>query len=315
MPSFWNRINTVLLLIILTGGTLALASRALGGPLDPAGPPGSTLPQVEPRVPLPPVGWNGTDPIMISQSGSYFLTRNVAITTGNAIVIDANDVTMDLNGFAITAPATNTGIAATGTVRTGVVIRNGHVRGFGVGVNVPSLSRSRLEDLEVEGALAVGIVVGSGGSVLNVLAHDNVNVGLNVIQQGTNYGTLIADSNFSRNGFGSQATTSGVTISANNVWLRNSIIDANEGPGVRISLGASYNQVTDNRITGNSGPGVLVNSVGTTDLASYFNMIARNVIVFNSPAVVDQGISTHVGTFVGGDASITATNPWSNAVY
>ena len=51
-PIPWNRINTGLLLIVLLAIVGLFASRAYGGPLDPSGPPHSTLPQVEPRNPL-----------------------------------------------------------------------------------------------------------------------------------------------------------------------------------------------------------------------------------------------------------------------
>lgn len=313
MASSWSRINTVLLLVILAGGMLIFASRARGGPLDPPAPPAATLPQVEPRIPVPPVDWNGTDPVTISQPGSYFLTRNMSLTTGSAIVIDANDVTLDLNGFEVIGAAANpsAGITSTGAVRTGVVIRNGHVRGFAAGMNVSSLARSTLEDLEVEGAASVGVDVGSGGTIKNLNVHDNGDVGIHVVQQGDNYGTLVTDSNASRNGFGSQINSGGIVINANNVWVRDSIFDANAVAGVRIGIGASYNQITDNRITGNGVTGVLITGVGTT----YYNMVARNVIVFNGGTVTDNGTNSRIGAFVGGDASITATNPWSNVVY
>ena len=77
-----HRATNVLLVAILAVGVgivAMLASGARGGPLDPTGPPSvtGTLPQVEPRMPIPPVGWNGTFPITISQSGSYFLTQNL----------------------------------------------------------------------------------------------------------------------------------------------------------------------------------------------------------------------------------------------
>ena len=63
----------------------ALTGVVSGGPLDPPGAPSATgtLPQVEPRSPIPPVGWNGTFPIVISQPGSYFLTRSLTSPHGS----------------------------------------------------------------------------------------------------------------------------------------------------------------------------------------------------------------------------------------
>ncbi len=96
MPTFWNRINTVLLLIVLFVVIGALGTHVWGGPLDPPGPPASTLPQVEPRMPIPPVGWSGTFPISIAQPGSYYLTRSLTGVSGqNGLVIGVEAVTVE----------------------------------------------------------------------------------------------------------------------------------------------------------------------------------------------------------------------------
>jgi hypothetical protein len=313
MQTFVNRLGWVLAAVVSLLVIAAVAGIVRAGPLDPPSAPAPTQPQVEPRSPIPPVGWNGTFPITISQPGSYFVTQNLSPATTNGIVINSDDVTLDLNGFDITAGVANngSGIADGGTVRTGVVIRNGQVRGFGTGVSVTNLSRSRLEDLEVTGASGDGIVVGSGGIVRDVMAHDNVAAGIRVIQQASDWGTLITDSNVSRNGFGYGYEIGGIYIQANNVWVRNSVIDSNAQAGVAVTIGWSYNEITDNRITGNYQSGVLFSGIGTTN----YNMVARNVLVGNGTAVNDHGTNSRIGTFVGSDASITGTNPWSNVVY
>ena len=85
----WNRVNTTLLVLVLLTVIGGFATRAWGGPLDPPAAPGPTQPQVEPRSPIPPVAWNGTFPITISQPGSYFLTRNLTNgTSSDGIVIN-----------------------------------------------------------------------------------------------------------------------------------------------------------------------------------------------------------------------------------
>jgi hypothetical protein len=110
-----------------------------GGPLDPPGPPASTLPQVEPRSPIPPVGWNGTFPIVIDEPGSYFLTRPLQGVAGtDGIHITSGSVTLDLNGFALTGPGRSgtsvDGTAVLGT-RAGIHISNGVIRDWDVGIN------------------------------------------------------------------------------------------------------------------------------------------------------------------------------------
>lgn len=84
-----------------------------GGALSPIAAPGVTmksLDQVEPRTPLVD-GARGVsvDPVIgtvtISQPGSYYLTDNISVISGNAIETNAEGVTLDLNGFSISSSA------------------------------------------------------------------------------------------------------------------------------------------------------------------------------------------------------------------
>lgn len=70
-----------------------------------------------------------TVPATISTSGSYILTSNLTIASGDAITITADDVTLDLNGFTIRSTAANaigTGIAINSSR---VTVFNGHITG------------------------------------------------------------------------------------------------------------------------------------------------------------------------------------------
>jgi hypothetical protein len=139
MTTIFNRINTLILLLVLFAllSVIAmLATGARGGPLDPPGPPAASLPQVEPRSPIPPVGWNGTFPIVISQEGSYFLTRPLTgVANADGIQITSGSVSLDLNGFALTGVGqTGDGIAVIG-LHAGIQISNGVVRDWLVGIN------------------------------------------------------------------------------------------------------------------------------------------------------------------------------------
>jgi hypothetical protein len=94
----------------------ALLSNAFPqGSLTPPGAPGpmmKTLAQIEPRTPISSV------PFTISQSGSYYLTNNVTVNTGDAIIITANGVSLDLNGFTISS-------GAAAAIGTGILINAG----------------------------------------------------------------------------------------------------------------------------------------------------------------------------------------------
>jgi hypothetical protein len=133
MKTSLKRIPTNALFILLSGVVLAVMPTALfsQGSLTPPGAPVptmKTLDQIEARTPI------SSAPYTISSSGSYYLTANLTVATGDAITITASGVTLDLNGFTIssTAPSANgTGILLEGNnnLCTDITIFNGHIRG------------------------------------------------------------------------------------------------------------------------------------------------------------------------------------------
>jgi hypothetical protein len=88
-----------------------------------------TLDQIEARTAIT----NTASLVTISQPGSYYLTHNLTVSTGDGIDINTNDVTLDLNGFTISstaASATGTGILLNNGW-SDITIGNGHIRGVG----------------------------------------------------------------------------------------------------------------------------------------------------------------------------------------
>ena len=161
---------------IMAAWSLILALSAYGqGTLAPLGSPSpnmKTLDQIEARTPLPPAGFNpATDfPITLSQSGSYYLTQDVTGATGkHGIVIDASQVTLDLNGFTLQGnppPVVGGGgvDGISGPSAVNVVVRNGRIRGWtGRGVNLAAVAV--VEDLNVENCGSDGIKVDQQGAV------------------------------------------------------------------------------------------------------------------------------------------------------
>jgi hypothetical protein len=83
----------------------AAAKMIAQGPLTPPGTPAPTMKtldqldaKLEKRTPI------SSAPSTISASGSYYLTANLTVASGTAIAISADNVTLDLNGFASTNP-------------------------------------------------------------------------------------------------------------------------------------------------------------------------------------------------------------------
>ena len=155
------------------------------GSLTPPGPPAPvmvTLSQIEPRTPI------STAPFTISVPGSYYLTTNLTVSSGNGITIGASDVTLDLSGFTIssTDPA-NTGQGISSGVHTNIAIYNGHISGgvtnqagtysgsgFGNGISAGSSYNMRVSDVSVSGCRFNGINLSGDSSVVQSCVVDTV---------------------------------------------------------------------------------------------------------------------------------------------
>jgi hypothetical protein len=174
-----------LLTICLLPFAICLSTFAQGS-LTPPGAPGATmltLSQVEPRTPI------SSAPFTIMKPGSYYLTTNIIVNTFvNAIVINTNGVTLDLNGFTIsstgsggTAILLNVYNPFTSFGNTDITISNGHITGgvtnnagtyggpgfgFGIGYFEAPPYNVRVIGVTVSGCLDDGIYLGTGNSTV-----------------------------------------------------------------------------------------------------------------------------------------------------
>ncbi|MES2920405.1 MAG: hypothetical protein V4819_02595 [Verrucomicrobiota bacterium] len=162
------------------------------GSLAPPGIPAptmKTLDQIEPRTPI-----TNTGAFTISAAGSYYLTTNLTVSTGDAITINADNVTLDLNGFTIfsTAPSANGTAILLNNGRANIAIHNGHIQsgvvtdgsgafsgsGFANGIygssSLPIIKNVRVANVSVEGCLASGIFI--GGLIGSVVESCTVNI-------------------------------------------------------------------------------------------------------------------------------------------
>jgi hypothetical protein len=144
-------------------------------------------------------------PYTINNPGFYFFTGNLnySSTTGNAITINADDVTLDLMGNTLTGPGAATGTveAITMSGRTNVEVRNGTVRNFFVGVHDGDINngkKHRALNLRVTTTTFGIIFDGKDHLIKNCSASENINTGLHI---GTG---LIVDSVANNNGIGIQ---------------------------------------------------------------------------------------------------------------
>lgn len=203
-------------------------SRAMAGGVSPADTPGF--------------------PVTVSQPGSYRLTGNLTAPVGwNGIVVQARDVTIDLNGFGILGPAT--GIVANGVrVETGsdnFELRNGTIQsfaGYGVFVSggVPLL---RIIDVRALDNANTGLLIqGDGALVQGCTAARNGGAGIRGFPGSLVLGNVAYDND-------------GVGLLLNDVAWGSNILYANNGGNANSQVNASLSvQVATNQCGTSSCP-------------------------------------------------------------
>ena len=168
-----NRFSFLALLLL---STLQLQPSVFAqGSLTPAGAPAptmKTLDQIEARTPIDTAHTPGdaNHQFIISAPGSYYLTGNITGVSGkHGILINADNVTLDLNGFALIGTLgifTLDGITMSAQHRN-LRVCNGTVDNwYGSGINCGGSSNSQFDHLRVAQNNGYGIVCGDG-SVLN----------------------------------------------------------------------------------------------------------------------------------------------------
>ncbi|QSX77797.1 right-handed parallel beta-helix repeat-containing protein [Agrilutibacter solisilvae] len=120
------------------------------------------------------VGFIGGVPTSISTPGVWCMDQDVstAITTGNAVTILTNNVTLDCNGFKIGGTAAGPATQAVGVFadsRLNVTLRNCNVRGFQFGVLLFDATGGGghvVEGNRLDGNTNAGLWIGGDGSVV-----------------------------------------------------------------------------------------------------------------------------------------------------
>lgn len=173
-------------------GSLAGVALVIAGNIDPpAGPVGptfKTLTEIEPRfgLSLATAPGDTNSVIRISQPGSYYLLGPVLGAAGkHGIEIEADNVTLDLNGFAVSGVTGAIDGISVPTARRNIVIKNGTVRGFPLsGIFAKNVNGGMIRDVIVQGNQSDGLWTGSEMLVQNVQVISNGNHGF-VIDQRT----------------------------------------------------------------------------------------------------------------------------------
>ena len=278
---------------------LALAAALIAGPLDPpAGPVAptyKTLTEVEPRIAINAANTPGdADSIFkITQPGSYYLTGSITGVSGKrGIEIAAGGVTVDLNGFDLVGPGI-AGVGATVSNLNNIAVRNGSIRGWGVGVDLYNSSATNCQVSNVQASINQfhGIGVGNSSTVVNCTATNNAGFGIKTLNVGV-VTACVSSNNGGGIVTGTSATISGCTTDGNVTTgietgdgssVAGCISSNNATEGVRLTTGSTISQCTISR---NQSDGIRV-STGC-------------VVTGNSCSYNGDGLGTGAGIYVTG---------------
>lgn len=180
----------------------------------------------------------------ITQPGSYVVARNLS-STGDCIVVASGFVTLDLAGFTISGngSASSVGIhEAPGTAFPGfrgVVIRNGNVTNFGVGIEFFVSDGVTVENVNASANANNGLILLNRAVVRSSRFDDNGNNGATVGD-----GAMITGNTATRNGNVGIAAATGAMI-VNNVAINNKLSGISQDcPGAAVANTVSENGPT-----------------------------------------------------------------------
>lgn len=231
---------------------------------------------------LPP---NDSSQYVISAPGSYYLSGNLTGENGkNCISIEADDVTLDLNGFALIGINGSLTAIDMELPLTNVRISNGSIQFWNIaGIHCASASNSQFDHLRISQSVS-GLFCGNDNIISEVIAEDNdtsggIRVGDRCIVHACNVsdsdpadgirtgsGCTVTASTSTGNGIGfnlfANSTIIGCTASSNsgfgiaasdNCTIKECNASKNGSSGILVTRNC---QIVSNTAVGNGGSGI-----------------------------------------------------------
>ena len=244
-------------------------------------------------------------PVELTNPGSYILTSNLALTNANTsgIFVRADNVNIDLNGFAIIGPTscsgdpsedarvctnvptspTNPGIGIKSIdlenptdLYHAVTVRNGVIRGTGA-AGLYLGNQARVSDVTISSTSAGGVLAGSFSVVTNTT----------VIQTGT--GINVGDASVVEGCSSSENNTTGIRVGENST-VRGSSARDNGDFGIYSEDGAT---VTQSASVSNGGDGIVGEAAGSMSYNTSLDNGGTGITCSNACMVIGNAVRTN----------------------
>lgn len=195
------------------------------------------------------------------EQSSFVLVKNIFSLGGNCLTVNSSHITIDMRGFSVIGSGFGVGIDASVPVE-GVTIRNGTVKGFGVGVSLAGPGNI-VQDMHIDNNTDTGMFLGTSSLVENVVAQGNQKFGIVVTTASTVKDSVLRFNGNNPLSVGLSAGP-GSTVTGNTVWgsigtglfasigstvIGNTVLETN--PGVGMSIICPSN-VKSNTLTGST---------------------------------------------------------------
>lgn len=233
------------------------------------------------------------------------LDSDVGPCVGDALIVAADDVTLDLGGHTVSGAGTGAGVRV--ARHTGVEVMNGTIEGFHTGLVLDEADGNHIWSLTLRDNLRQGITVaGSDANVIeknSILDNDGdaIRLGLsdgNVVRKNVAIGNVFgigvadgSDGNLVEKNSLSATDVFGIAVfsnATNNRVEKNDVLGTLLGDGITVASDSSGTQITKNVASGNADDGIDVENQTTTVTANTANGNA------------DLGIEAVPGTTDGG---------------
>ena len=253
-------------------------------------------------------------PVVIDQPGSYVLTSNITLSTdANGIVIDASNVTLDLNGHAIIGPGgSGSGNGIYAYSRHNITIKNGTVRDFGgsgiyfAGFYPPTnLPNFRVEDITAIHNGGHGIEA-SRSTITNCTVRYNGNYGI-----GGFYSTITnctATHNGSHGIDACDSTITNCTANSNDFWG----INAEDSTVIGCTANVNGNKSKPPNGDGEMGGGIYANFCTITNCTANRNKVYSYGIYATGSSVTNCTANNNANKGIRAGTS-TVTNCTANS--